>query len=227
MRELVFCSRCRGMEVGWNRPYLRHRLTCTSVRLRPVRFPIAVAVVIAAVLSLPTGALAPVIPDVPVRETPATLQEVEAAEEVPASDPTVAAIQDLLARHTRVASPGRLRIARAVVESARTHDVDPFLVTGILIAESSGNPYAISSRQAVGIMQIHVPTWGALAEDEGLNLFLLEDNIYLGARILKDYTRRYGLWTGVMRYLGASQPTAEAQAYVQRVQGIYTDRQAD
>jgi soluble lytic murein transglycosylase-like protein len=105
--------------------------------------------------------------------------------------------------------------------------VDPFLVAGILLAESSGNPYAISNRKAVGIMQIHVPTWGETVEAEGINLFLLEDNIDFGTRILRDYTRRYGLWDGVMRYLGATEPTDEALAYVQRVQGVYSDRQAD
>jgi soluble lytic murein transglycosylase-like protein len=76
-------------------------------------------------------------------------------------------------------------------------------------------------------MQIHVPTWGETVEAEGINLFLLEDNIDFGTRILRDYTRRYGLWDGVMRYLGATEPTDEALAYVQRVQGVYSDRQAD
>jgi soluble lytic murein transglycosylase-like protein len=188
-----------------------------------LRFAVVGLAAVASVFLFPAHTVAPGIPEAPVEEV------VEAAPPVPETPlpPAVAAIADLLARHAQVTAPERLRIARAVVASARRHDVDPFLVAGILLAESSGNPYAISSRQAVGIMQIHVPTWGAQAEAEGKNLFLVEDNIDFGTQILRDYTRRHGLWEGVMRYLGVSQPTDEALAYVQRVQNVYSDRQAD
>lgn len=227
MKDLVFCSRCRGMEVGWNFPYLRHSLRCAP---RPVRlFPVAamtMACLLVAIL-VPTGAMAPVRSN---QETPNRVEIPDVADEPEAPNPdaaTVAAIEDLLGRHSSVSTAERLRIARAVVASASRQNVDPFLVTGVLIAESSGNPYAISNRQAVGIMQIHVPTWGPTAEAEGLNLFLVEDNIDLGTRILKDYTRRYGLWEGVLRYLGANESTPDSMAYLERVRGVYSDRQAD
>ena len=58
-------------------------------------------------------------------------------------------------------------------------------------------------------------------------MFRIEDNIDLGARILRDYTRQHGLWDGVLRYLGTSGPTEEGAAYLRRVQGIYSDRLAD
>ena len=142
-------------------------------------------------------------------------------------DPAVDSIEDILGRHSRVDSVERSRIANAVVTSARRHDVDPFLVTSILLVESSANPFAISGRDAVGIMQIHLPTWGSLAETEQINLFRIEDNIDLGARILREYTRQHGLWDGVLRYLGTNGPTEEGAAYLRRVQGIYSDRLAD
>ena len=235
MREVVFCSRCRGMEAGWNRSYVRHRLTCVPGFSRTLRVSGLFVSALLAIVLLPNGAMAPASsagaesemsvwaqPELPLlAPTEVRVSDPEVA------DPTVSAVEDLLGRHTRVTSVERARIAKAVVASSRAHDVDPFLVTGILIAESSGDPFAISHRQAVGIMQIHVPTWGTTAEAEGINLFLLEDNIDLGTRILRDYTRRHGLWQGVMRYLGAAEPTDEANAYVQRVQGVYADRQAD
>lgn len=232
LKPWIFCSRCRGLEVGWNRRYLGHSLTCLGGLSRSARHLALVLAAAVVVVLFPLRSTAPVIAE---WHSPAPQETTELAlasesgprAEDPLLGPTVAAIEDLLARHTLVDTSQRLRIARAVVASARRHDVDPFLVTGILIAESSGNAHAISNRQAVGIMQIHVPTWGAETEAEGLNLFLLEDNIDFGSRIIRNYTRTYGLWEGVMRYLGASEPTDEAVAYVRRVQGIYSDRQAD
>jgi Transglycosylase SLT domain len=235
LKPWVFCSRCRGLEVGWNRRYLRHSLTCLGGLSRSARHLALMLAAALVVFMFPLRSSAPVIAEwhSPAPEAPGSagvaggVGLAEAEETDPLLDPTIAAVDDILARHTLVSATQRLRIARAVVTSARRHDVDPFLVTGILIAESSGNAHAISNRQAVGIMQIHVPTWGAETEAEGLNLFLLEDNIDFGTRIIRDYTRTYGLWEGVMRYLGASEPTDEAMAYVRRVQGIYSDRQAD
>jgi soluble lytic murein transglycosylase-like protein len=153
---------------------------------------------------------------------PAVEQEVTAV-----SDPAVNDIEDVLGRHLRVTTARRPRIARTAVTSARKHDVGPFLVASILLVESRGDPFSISTRDAVGIMQIHVPTGGSLAEAERINLFRLEDNIDLGTRVLRDYTRRHGLSAGVLRYVGATGPGEEATSYVQRVQGIYSDRLAD
>ena len=111
--------------------------------------------------------------------------------------------------------------------SARKYDADPFLVASILLVESSGDPFAISRGEAVGIMQIHVPTWASLVDLEAINLFRIEDNVDLGTRILKGYAEQYGLWPGVMRYLGAGEPSEEAIKYVRLVQGIYGDRSPD
>ena len=211
------------MKVGWNRKYLTHRIVCMgrpSLYLRLPFYTITVAFLISFFPSTTSV-------EVSDRSDPAATTVQAGGEEVAtASDPAVYAIEDVLGRHSRVDSVQRARIARAVVTSARKHDVDPFLVASILVVESSGNPFAISGRDAVGIMQIHVPTWGLLAETEGINLFRLEDNIDLGTRILKDYTRRHGLWEGVLRYLGVSGP-GDGTSYVQRVQGIYSDRLAD
>ena len=94
-----------------------------------------------------------------------------------------------------------------------------------MIVESRANPFAISGSDAIGMMQIHLPTWGPRADKEGINLFKIEDNIEFGTRILKDYIRRFGLWEGVKRYKGwnpGSPASAEAVSdYVAKVQGIY------
>ena len=61
-------------------------------------------------------------------------------------------------------------------------------------------------------------------DSEQINLFRVEDNVDFGTRILKDYISRHGLWTGLTRYLGTSEPTDETHAYVKRIQGLYADR---
>ena len=100
-----------------------------------------------------------------------------------------------------------------------------------MIVESRGNPFAISGKDAIGVMQIHLPTWGQTADQEGINLLKVEDNVDLGARILKNYIINFGLWEGVKRYNGffVDDPVSEgsAQEYVAKVQCIYEFRSED
>ena len=94
-----------------------------------------------------------------------------------------------------------------------------------MIVESRANPFAISNADAIGIMQIHLPTWGREADKEGINLFKIEDNVDFGARILKDYVRRFGLWEGVKRYKGWNPDSRDslesAEEYAAKVQRTY------
>jgi soluble lytic murein transglycosylase-like protein len=145
----------------------------------------------------------------------------------PAVDPSVKAIEAFLERY-KVQEGQRGRIAAAIVKSGRKNDVDPRLIASIMIVESRANPFAISGAEAVGIMQVHLPTWGHRADKEGINLFKIEDNVEFGVRILKDYVHRFGLWEGVKRYNGwsAEIPSTEQSAseYVGKVQRIYDHR---
>jgi hypothetical protein len=222
--------------VGWNRKYLIHSLVCHGGFSRSFKFAIY-TITAALVISLFPTTTAIVLSNLPELERPVPpvpdpeLVSGDAESVVSGlkgiADPSVLSMEALLRRNSRLSAVQRARIARAVVSSARRHDVDPYLISSILLVESSGNPFAISNRDAVGIMQIHVPTWGSLVDMEQINLFRVEDNIDLGTRILKDYTTRFGLWDGVMRYLGAGGPSEEAMEYVTRVQEIYGDRNAD
>ena len=118
----------------------------------------------------------------------------------------------------------RDRVTKAIVENSRKNGLDPKLVASIIIVESRANPFAISDSNSVGIMQIHLPTWGPTADRENLNLFKVEDNIALGVRILKSYINQYGLWSGVMRYKGwidTPESQESADEYLQKVKQIY------
>jgi soluble lytic murein transglycosylase-like protein len=139
-------------------------------------------------------------------------------------NPVTHSLLALLTRH-QVPETNLQRLAEAIVNSAAKYELDPKLIASITIIESRGNPFAISAKAAVGVMQIHLPTWGTAADREGINLLKIEDNIDFGTRILKDYIRRFGVWGGVKRYNGfvrgneASEQSADA--YVAKVQKIY------
>ncbi len=141
---------------------------------------------------------------------------------VPRPDPAIGAINGFLKKF-EVDPARRKRLAEALVRSSRKHNVDPRLVASIMIVESRGDPFAISPSNAVGIMQIHVPTWSRTVEKEGINLFKIEDNIDFGVRILRNYVQRYGHDEGIKRYNGWNPDSPlNAEAYLQKVQHIYS-----
>lgn len=221
MQRFAFCSRCRGLRVGWNEHYIVHRLRCEEWVSRSSKLLI-LTVLFAAVVFAFTAPNAFVFsgdqPQVPVEtagfETPAA----------PVLDPAVGSMDNLLKGY-KVDEANRTRVAKAVVTTAKKYNVDPRLIASILIVESRANPFAISGKESIGIMQIHVPTWGHAADREGINLFKIEDNIDFGTRILKDYVHQFGLWEGVKRYNGwnANNPDSENSAmdYVAKVQHVY------
>jgi soluble lytic murein transglycosylase-like protein len=142
----------------------------------------------------------------------------------PLEPAAVTAISSKLARYGVADAEIRDRAARAIVSTSAKYDVAPELVASIMIVESRANPFAVSERDSVGIMQIHLPTWGTIAEEQGINLFKVEDNVELGVRILKGYVNRHGLWEGVARYKGftdAPGSRESADDYVRKVQRIY------
>jgi len=215
MQHISFCIRCRGMRIGWNRKYVFHCLLCRRWAYKSLKLCVLAAVGAVVVFGFPKPAGL---------HTSLDAAEVSALQVAAAPQPAaVAAVESMMARYG-VDRALRERVARAVVASGLKYDLDPRLIASIMLVESSGNPFAISDADAIGIMQIHLPTWGSLAESQGINLFKLEDNIDLGAQILKDYVSRHGLWEGVARYTGwtdAPGSQEAAAAYVRKVQRIY------
>jgi len=219
--RIKFCIRCRGMEVGWNKTYLSHWYFCKARLDKPSRT--AAALLIAAlVLGFPK-------PGASVSPDPVVIQAPEPdIRTVPTVDTGLRAITAFLKLNS-VGDANRDRLAQSIVLSSRKYGLNPRLVASIVIVESRGNPFAISGESAIGVMQIHLPTWGQTADRENINLLKVEDNIDFGVRILNDYVRRFGVSEGIRRYNGLipGDPAWEqsSQEYLDKVQKVFNFQQ--
>ena len=114
---------------------------------------------------------------------------------------------------------------------ALSEGMDPALVHAVISAESSYNPYAVSPKNAVGLMQLMPATahrFGLLASHRTDPV----RNVRAGIRYLKWLHRYFGHWTlaiaaynagegAVLKYGRRIPPYRETQAYVRRVFGFY------
>ena len=155
-------------------------------------------VVVLAVGLLSHDAVAPVPPAVssgPVSLSPAAIGEI-----VGTANPHLSEFE-------------RQRIGRAILRSSVDHELDPQLVTAIILVESGGRPWALSSKGAVGLMQVmpHMAEARILAG----NLTTIESNIAAGCSILADNIRRLGEDDGISAYFWGSD--IRGVAYLDRV----------
>jgi len=228
VQPVAFCKRCRGMTVGWNRRYVLHCVSCRQWISKPFKLLILSILVSVLVFTI---------------ETPSAFvfsgQDLHLASQNPVVRASVVSLEssgvaagvapmEAFLEHQQIDNSRIGRVAEAIVDSSRKYSIDSRLVASIMIVESRANPFAISDRESIGIMQIHLPTWGETVDQEGINLFKVEDNIDFGVRILKQYVDRYGLWQGVKRYKGwnPDSPVSEqnAEEYVEKIQRIYASK---
>ena len=94
--------------------------------------------------------------------------------------------------------PELARLAETIVTEARRHDLDPGLVLAVMHVESRFNAFAVSSKDALGLMQILPSTGEWLAGNLGIQwkgpqtLFDPIVNTRLGVAYLRQLTDRYG-----------------------------------
>ena len=100
-------------------------------------------------------------------------------------------------RHTALPERERRRLARVIVEEARTRDLAPDLVMAVIEVESAGYHLAESHVGALGLMQLLPPTGKELAERLGIGwkgpetLFDPVVNVRLGTAYLRELADRY------------------------------------
>jgi Transglycosylase SLT domain len=221
MQPILFCYRCRGMKVSWNSRYILHCLTCMGWLSKSSKLVILTIFLAVLILGFPAPGPFVASGDDHPEATPASGSHEPSAR---IAESVVQPLETFLKRYG-VGESRRFRVAKSIAASAKKYDLDPKLIASVVIVESRANPFAISEKDSVGIMQIHLPTWGDTTDRESINLLKIEDNIDFGARILKDYIRQYGLWEGVKRYKGwiPDDPASEqsVDGYLAKVQNIY------
>ncbi|RIL07759.1 MAG: hypothetical protein DCC71_02000 [Proteobacteria bacterium] len=118
-----------------------------------------------------------------------------------------------------LAAAERDRIARAVIRYSAKYDLDPELVTAVMMVESRGSPSARSAKGAMGLMQV-MP---AMLEPLGMagNFTTVESNIEAGCLILADNIRRMGEADGILAYFWG--PNIRGGAYLERVRAAQAE----
>ncbi len=129
-------------------------------------------------------------------------------------------------------------LAKFVDEASRRFDVPAAWIRAVMLAESSGNPIAVSPKGAIGLMQIMPKTWEDLRTryNLGVDPFDPHDNILAGAAYLRDLYERFGEGgflaayntgpTGFENYLAGIRPLRdETTNYLAKLQGLLPDLQ--
>ena len=82
-------------------------------------------------------------------------------------------------------------VANAILQQSRELDIPVSLILAVMKKESAFNPYAVSSRNALGLMQIHPVTWKEYAEKLNLDgppssAFDPVTNVVVATHVIKD-----------------------------------------
>jgi soluble lytic murein transglycosylase-like protein len=125
----------------------------------------------------------------------------QAAEAPAQPDPVVDAVREHLLEHQRRTGLTRGEIADlalTIVSEARRHRMDPALVLAVMHVESRYDAFAVSSKDAMGLMQIIPSTGEELAAQLGIRwkgpntLFDPTTNVRIGVAYLQQLRDRYG-----------------------------------
>jgi soluble lytic murein transglycosylase-like protein len=117
----------------------------------------------------------------------------------------------------------------AIEKAAAEHNVDPNLVRAVIKVESNFNPNAVSSKGAMGLMQLMPQTARQL---KVTNPFDPEQNVDAGVRHLKQLMESYGgdvklslaaynAGQGSVARSGGIPHFAETRNYVKRITNLY------
>jgi soluble lytic murein transglycosylase-like protein len=122
------------------------------------------------------------------------------ADQTVPNDPAVEAVRARLVQYqarTGLTDAEVARLAQTVVVEARRHHFDPELVLAVIHVESRFDTYAVSPKDALGLMQLLPSTGEELAPIVGVEwhgpqtLFDPVANVRLGVAYLRQLTDRY------------------------------------
>jgi len=145
--------------------------------------------------------------------------------EVPAVEASLALLETPLSR------ADRSRVARTIVAEARRAGFSPEFVLAVIEVESEGDPFAVSSKGALGLMQLLPATGEAVAGEVGLRwegpeaLFDPVLNVRLGVAYLERLRARYGnLSIALTAYNRGPTRVSDMLRRSERIPGAYSRR---
>ena len=97
---------------------------------------------------------------------------------------------------------GDQALAEMTAKSAIETGLPPQLIAAMASSESTCNPQAISSRGAIGLVQVVPKVWNKQFDFSKINLFNPEDNMKVGTTILSRLVKDHGIRNGLARYYG-------------------------
>ncbi len=127
---------------------------------------------------------------------------------------TAALVAHLRDRNSSLSKEEQSRVIEAVLRSSRRYELDPYLVTAVLLVESDARPWAESGKGAIGLMQV-MPYMAEKLPLAG-NLATIESNVEAGCYILADNIRRLGEAKGISSYFWGRR--IRGVAYLEKVQ---------
>jgi soluble lytic murein transglycosylase-like protein len=107
--------------------------------------------------------------------------------------------------------------------AGNSNHVDPRLIAAVVVAESSGDPLAISNQNSIGLMQINAKVWARKLDFTRNNPFDPATNLRMGVVILRSCLDDYH-WmdSALAAYVGDPDTTKEETVlYVDRVIRIF------
>jgi soluble lytic murein transglycosylase-like protein len=121
------------------------------------------------------------------------------------------------------------RLNSIIADQSSAHNVSPLLVRAVITQESGGDPSAISSAGAMGLMQLMPGTAQAYGVD---NPFDPYENVAGGTAYLHDLLQRYhgnvslalaayNAGSGAVEKYRGIPPYAETRGYVENVTALY------
>ncbi|MCM1403907.1 MAG: lytic transglycosylase domain-containing protein [Prevotella sp.] len=84
-----------------------------------------------------------------------------------------------------------LKYRQEILAATETYQVDPVLIASVINAESSFDKNKVSSKQAVGLMQLLPATAAAITTEKNIDLFDPATNISLGVKYLAYLINRF------------------------------------
>src|SRR6185437_3008945 len=105
-----------------------------------------------------------------------------------------ASLESIARTQTAARSEAVDRFAKFIEEASGRFAVPVRWIRAVMRVESGGDEHAISSRGAMGLMQLMPGTWAELSVRYGLGVdpFDARDNIIAGTVYLKDMHDRFG-----------------------------------